>query len=208
MTRKIFCVGFQKTGTTSLGFALEKLGLRVGSYRPFRIFAEDSTATLEDVERHALSLLDEYDAVKDTPWPLFYKTFDQKFEDAKFIHVVRDTDKWIRSVVDDFNDYPNHLHDLIYGHPFPKGHEGRYIERYERHNREVGDYFSGRPDRYLRLSLDRGEVGWEKIAPFLGVEAPSTGWPKANTKRDKRMRMTLQAASNKFWRLLGKRPPI
>ena len=37
--QKGFGIGFQKTGTTSLGTIFDKLGYRVASYRDFRDFA-------------------------------------------------------------------------------------------------------------------------------------------------------------------------
>ena len=184
---KVFCIGFQKTGTTSLGLALERLGYRVGGYNAFRALAARPAVTLDEIRDHALAIVDRFDAVKDTPWPLFYREFEARYPDARFIHVVRDTDAWLASALGDFAHHANALHQAIYGCPFPKGHEAIWRERYERHNREAEAWGADRPKRYLRLSLDAGEVGWARVAPFLGHAIPDAPWPKANTRSAKRV---------------------
>lgn len=188
---KVFCIGFQKTGTSSLGIALDRLGYRVCGYWDFRDMAQNAGLTMGGLQSRAFQLADRYDAFKDTPWPIFYRELDQRYPGSKFIHVVRDTEKWIRSATADFADHPNMIHRLIYGCDFPAGNERVWVERYEKHNRDVKAYFSDRPDCILSLSLDRGEVNWTTVCGFLGKSVPDAPWPHANTIRDKKRRMFL-----------------
>lgn len=184
-------MGFQKTGTTSLGLALEKLGYQVCGYSPFREFAKNEDFDVAAFQQKALELSEQYDAFKDSPWPLFYKEMDERYPGSKFILVERDKDKWIKSVVDDFGKYPNSIRNYTYGVPVPTGNEDIFIRRFERHCAEVRDYFDARPEDLLDINLDKGEVNWENICSFLGEPLPDTPWPRANTKNNKRMRMVL-----------------
>ena len=113
--RKAFGIGFQKTGTTSLGVIFDKLGYRTAGYNEFRDLAAQSDLTWNDVKSRALRIATEVDAVKDTPWPLLYKELDMTFPGSKFIHIIRDPDAWLRSASNDFKTHPNSLHRLIYG---------------------------------------------------------------------------------------------
>lgn len=200
--RKVVCVGFQKTGTSSLGVALEDLGYSVAGYWDFRDMAMQENLHFSDIEQRAMALAESHDAFKDTPWPLLYKQLDKRFPGSKFLLVIRDSDKWIKSAVSDFGDFHNEIHQLIYGVGYPKGNEQIWIDRYEQHNAEVMDYFSGRSEDLLVLYMDRGEVNWKNLCDFLGKPVPDKGWPHANKIKDKKNMLLKQHILNKlkFWR--------
>jgi hypothetical protein len=176
---KIFCIGFHKTGTKSLALALEHLGYRVtgpnGIHNP---------NIGRDVYRLAYSNVEEYDAFQDNPWPIIYKELDAKYLGSKFILTLRPTDSWIRSVLRHFGGAHTPMREWIYGVGWPRGNETVYVSRYERHNREVLEYFSQRPDDLLVLRLTEGD-GWEKLCPFLGKEAPADPFPHVNKASDR-----------------------
>jgi len=186
---KVFGIGFQKTGTSSLGKALEVLGYRVGGYNDFRSMADDPDLTMEMVIEHAHAMVERYDAMKDTPWPILYKEMDQAYPGSKFIHVVRSTESWMRSARRDFGTHPNFMHRLIYGCDFPAGNEDVWVARYEQHNREVLEYFHGRDSDFISLDLNKGEVCFERICAFLGEPVPDVDWPHVNQRADKKRRM-------------------
>lgn len=192
---KTFGIGFQKTGTTSLGTIFDKLGYRTLSYHEFRPLAARENLDWEEVERFALELAKEADAAKDTPWPLLYRQLDAAFPGSKFIHVTRDSSAWLKSAVNDFQDYPNALHRLIYGSDGPLGHEIAWVDRYEAHNAEVAAYFADRPEDCLHIRLEDG-VTYEKVCDFLGEARIGSGAPRANTRGKKKLK-TL------WWRLTG-----
>ncbi|RKT35272.1 hypothetical protein BXY70_1303 [Roseovarius halotolerans] len=187
--RKVFCLGFQKTGTSSVGLALKKLGYSVASYYPFRDLASKDTLTWDEVTDRALSIAESYDAAKDTPWPLLYRELDAAFPNARFILITRNRDAWINSAVKDFAHHPNAIHNLIYDCPYPVGHEDTWLARYDRHNAEVKAYFANRPDDFISLDMNQGEVNWDNLCRFLDEPDPGIAWPHANTHRTKRLKM-------------------
>ena len=176
MTAKIFCIGFHKTGTTSLEVALRKLGYRVkGS------FGAKDPDIASKVHALAYAMVDEFDAFEDSPWPILYRELDQRFPGSKFILTRRPTANWIQSMVKDFATTESPMRRWIYGDNAgcPAGHEEIYVERYERHNREVVEYFSARPDDLLIINLPNND-GWSRLCPFLGHPIPDEPFPHAN----------------------------
>ena len=134
---KVFGLGFQKTGTSSLGVILKRLEYRPVGYHDFRDMAADDTLTWDQVRDRALGLAADADSAKDTPWPLLYREMDETFPRSKFIHVTRNPESWIRSAVNDFGNTPNALHKAIYGVDYPLGFEEIWLDRYNQHNEDV-----------------------------------------------------------------------
>lgn len=177
---KVFCVGFHKTGTSSLSNALTKLGYRVRTCGPFVVDFETRNRVCEA----AFAEVEKYDAFQDNPWPIIYKELDQKYPGSKFILTTRPTDKWLKSAVRYFGSKDTPMRKWIYGVGDPEGHEEVYVERYERHYREVKEYFQNRPEDLLIISLTEGE-GWEKLCSFLDKEIPDFAFPHTNKQENK-----------------------
>ena len=174
MKSKVFCIGFHKTGTKSLGVALTMLGYRVtgpnGTQDPN---IENTVLTM------AYELVPKYDAFQDNPWPIIYKELDVKFPDSKFILTLRDPESWIKSQIKYFGRNETSMRKWIYGVGCPEGNENVYLKRFKDHNQEVVTYFRGRPQDLLILDLAKGD-GWEKLCPFLGVDIQNIPFPHAN----------------------------
>ncbi len=68
---KVFGIGFQKTGTTTLGVIFDRLGYRTAGYHQFRNLAARESVTMEEIEAQALGIAADHDAAKDTPDDLF-----------------------------------------------------------------------------------------------------------------------------------------
>jgi len=173
---KVFCIGSHKTGTTSLELALKKLGYRVrGS------FGTKDPDIASKVHELAYSMVEKYDAFEDNPWPVLFRELDERFPGSKFVLTRRPTDAWIRSMVKDFARTETPMRRWIYGENAgcPEGNEDTYIARYERHNKEVLEYFSDRPNDLLVFDLPSGN-GWDKLCPFLGHDIPDEPFPHAN----------------------------
>jgi len=170
---KVFCIGFQKTGTSSLRDALAQIGYRVCGVFGREVPLDELRTSF--VER-GLEIAKEYDAVEDMPWPLMFRELDQAFPGSKFILTVRETDRWYRSITSHFGPYPYHLQQLTYGEdaPAPVGHEARYREVYDAHNKAVRAYFADRPDDLLEFWIERGH-GWDELGAFLGRDDTPTG---------------------------------
>ena len=182
---KVFGIGFHKTGTSSLGSALELLGYTVCGCKPQLIKSlreGDLTPSLE-MARH-------FGAFQDFPWPILFRELDQAFPGSQFILTVRDEKSWLRSNLNHFGSRPRETLKWIYGAYHPKDNEQLYLDRYRQHNREVLDYFEDRKDDLLILDLQTGH-GWEELCPFLGVPIPDESFPhkqKARYGLDKYLR--------------------
>ncbi|MEE4216523.1 MAG: sulfotransferase family protein [Xanthomonadales bacterium] len=176
MKPKVFCIGFHKTGTTSLELALRKLGYRVtGS------FGTKDPDIANKVHELAYARVAKFDAFQDNPWPILYRELDERFPGSKFVMTRRPSASWINSQLKDFASTQTPMRRWIYGEDAgcPEGNESIYIARYERHNREVLEYFAGRPDDLLVFDMPKGD-GWEKLCAFLGHDVPDEPFPHAN----------------------------
>lgn len=176
MKPKVFCIGFHKTGTTSLEMALRKLGYRVSGS-----FGTKDPDIANKVHEMAYAMVDKYDAFEDNPWPILYRELDERFPGSKFVLTRRPTESWINSQVKDFATTETPMRRWIYGENAgcPAGNEEIYKQRYERHNREVLEYFADRPDDLLVIDLPNDD-GWARLCPFLGHAIPDEPFPHAN----------------------------
>lgn len=171
MTARVFGAGFHRTGTSSLRAALERLGYRVcGSV------ATEEPDIAKRAREIAFGLLDGYDAFVDNPWPILYRELDEACPGSRFILTTRPSDAWIRSVSRFFGAKTTPMREWIYGAGSPLGNEARYVERFERHNAEVREYFRDRPGDFLVLRIAEGE-GWRELCGFLGHEIPPEPFP-------------------------------
>jgi hypothetical protein len=171
--QKVFCVGFQKTGTTSLRDALGQMGYKVASVYAGDVSLEEMRAVYVAM---GLELAKQYDAVQDMPWPLIFRELDAAFPGSKFILTERDPDRWYKSITGHFGAGVSPRQQLTYGDDYgtPVGNEAHYRAVYLAHNAAVKDYFAGRPDDLLVMDLEKGH-GWNELSAFLGLKNAPTG---------------------------------
>lgn len=97
--RKVFCIGYNKTGTTSLGHVLREYGLQL----PNQQYQERKTtlAAWRNDYRPLRKLILGYDAFQDLPFSQgeTYVACDALFPDSRFILTIRDPDEWFDSLV-------------------------------------------------------------------------------------------------------------
>ena len=196
---KIFGIGFHKTGTTSLAYALKKLGYSV---MPGMIGVYDPNIS-ENVYDLAFGVVPKYDAFQDNPWPIIFRELDEKYPGSKFILTIRPRQQWIKSQVKHFGKQNTPMREWIYGVGCPEGNEEIYIARYEQHNKEVLEYFKDRPKDLLVLNITEGE-GWEKLCPFLGKDIPDVDFPKANTAEKRAEQREKKSQKNQNNSILNK----
>ncbi len=181
MTRrpKIFCIGFHKTGTTSLYAALSSLGLKVSGtighrWSAERLRREGAALCIRTARR--------FDAAEDMPWPTFFRELDDAYPDSKFILTVREPEAWFASIDRHFGDVDTEMHRFIYGPHKGRARDDRahWIATMSAHNAAVRAHFTGRSEQLLEMNLAKGD-GWEMLAPFLGVDRPPAPFPVKNT---------------------------
>lgn len=171
---KIFCIGFPRTGTTSLAEALTILGFQVrGGPSDLKqaYFGGNTEYIFEFIKKH--------DAFQDDPWPQLYKMLDNEFPNSKFILTIRDPDKWIRSIVNYFGYRDSLIRENIFGVKHPIGNENRYLEVYNKHNSEVREHFKERASDLLVIDWEKGS-SWDDLCAFLKKPIPDMPLPCKN----------------------------
>ena len=97
--QKVFVIGLNKTGTTTLKVVLDEFGYKVATQKVFELLSKD---IFEDKGHgRIISYCKYYDAFQDLPFsiPGTYKYLDEAFPGSKFILTVRDSDdQWFRSM--------------------------------------------------------------------------------------------------------------
>jgi len=184
LTPKLFCLGLNKTGTTSFGTACKWLGMRRLGWRPL-LSKRLITAYFNGGVDFLLDTAEDYDAFEDIPWPLAYKELHEKFPNAKFVLTVRKSKEvWYNSIKRHVsNDYDGHKQ--IYGYYRPTENPTAYMDVYTKHNESVQDYFEDKPNKLLVMCFEDGD-GWGKLLPFLGLKGePIAKWPHKNIGRKK-----------------------
>lgn len=199
---KVFVIGSNKTGTTSLGVALKQLGFRLGN----QLAAEK---LLDDWAQRDFRRLIRYcrsaDAFQDIPFSLDYtfQAMDAAFPGSKFILSVRDdATQWYQSLTRfhakrrgldrpptaeelkaDPYVWPGfmwHASQLMYGiDESSVWDEEKYKAFYVKHIDAVQDYFKHRPNDLLVINLAESE-SMKKLCVFLNVPISKESMPKLN----------------------------
>ncbi|WP_163583217.1 sulfotransferase family protein [Gracilibacillus saliphilus] len=203
MTGKIFCIGRNKTGTTSLKKAFEVLGYSVGKQR------EAENLLVNYIEGDFDSIIEHCNSAtvfQDVPfsWPGTYMYLDRAFPESKFILTVRDSsEQWYNSITkfhskkfadghrtptrNDlinstyiFKGQPWLVHKHIYGIEGENTYDKEImIRNYEKHNEEVKEHFKDRPEDLLVLNLSE-KNSYKKFCDFLDICSPYTDFPWEN----------------------------
>ena len=191
---KVFGIGLSRTGTTSLTQALHLLG-----YKAIH-FPHDSVTRAQvyhffasELQCLSLALLQEADAITDTPVCCLYQALDQAYPGSKFILTVREKHSWLRSCrsfwveqVEPYcrampaswlAQYSRVVHERLYG--TQEYEQETFSRAYDAYTAEVREYFRERPQDLLVLDICGGE-GWSKLAPFLEVPIPEAPFPWEN----------------------------
>lgn len=173
---KVFGIGFQRTGTTSLATALNTLGIKTLQF-PKELY--------DDIDHDVIR---EFDGFTDDPVTLLYKELDKRHPKSKFIHTIRDEKTWIKSIhwllttgkvkfKESFTKYGDEFNLKLFG--TTEYDEKLFLETYRKYNEEVFNYFADRSDDCLVIDFTKGE-GFEKLCPFLGKPIPENAFPHRN----------------------------
>lgn len=175
---KVFGVGLGKTGTTTLGVALMRLGYRHCG------FDKQLVADYADGRSDRLmAVADRFDSFEDFPWPLMYRDLDQRYPGSRFVLTVRRSSRvWYDSLCRHaVRTGPSAEKEVAYGYPDPRGHEKHHVWLYEEHNRRLRQYFADRPGQLLVACWEAGD-GWPELCSFLGRAIPDAPFPHANKR--------------------------
>ena len=185
---KIFCIGFYKTGTTSLYHALKILGYRtINGDKPGSYPGADDGASLipqMDAGDYKLHTFEKFDAFTDAPYLWIWREIYQQFPEARYILTVRDEEPWLASCVRFYRG--RRIRPMMiwqFGkHADPSHDEASrqaWLAAYRKHNAEILDFFADKQDQFLVLEPTRNP-GWEELCEFLDAPIPEQSWPHAN----------------------------
>lgn len=170
-TFRICCLGFQKTGTSSVAEALSRLGYSVTNVNREvdAALAADAGDPQATADRIAVEGLRDIQVIQDSPSAFVYEALDRAYPGSKFILTTRPVDRWLTSYGKFFPDENNALRKWMYGVDRFSGNEDRYREIYETRNAAIRAYFADRPGDFLEMDLSAG-AGWHDLVTFLGPE--------------------------------------
>jgi hypothetical protein len=171
---RVFCIGWHKTGTSTMGLALLELGYTVLGAR-----LDMAEPLLAGDTNTPVKLAGQFDALQDVPWAALFRELDQAYPNSRFILTVRGEEAWLHSAGNHFKDKYVALHEWLYGKGVLAGNETLYLHRYRRHYHEVEAYFRDRPDDLLIMDFSRGH-SWARLCRFLNEPVPRKPFPYAN----------------------------
>jgi len=200
---KVFGIGDNKTGSTSLAAAMEDLGFVVG-------IEKEGTKLIKDWAVRDFQKIIKYchtaDFFQDDPFskPYTYVVLDQEFPNSKFILTVRDdAEQWYNSLVRHMskkhgqNGQLPTKSDLQNSNRIHKGfmweanrlvgvtpdndlfNKDLLIEYYNRRNKNIIEYFKHRQQDLLILNVAEKD-SLKKLSDFLNVKSDKTEFPWKN----------------------------
>lgn len=194
--QRVFCIGRNKTGTTSVKAAFEAFGYNVAPQPMAEMLLRDWS---RGDFRRLIMYCRAYDAFQDVPfsYPGTFRVLDEALPNSKFVLTVRDSpDQWYQSAIRFYTKmfgedgrvptpadlkrapyrYPGFMWDdaaLCYGVDESSLYDPYvYKNHYQQYNESVLSYFKGKPRKLLVLNV--AESGsYEKLAEFLGESVDS-----------------------------------
>lgn len=201
--RKVFCIGLNKTGTTSLKKAMQGLGYVSGDQsKAEKLIYAWAERDFKKITNYCFTA----QFFQDIPFslPYTYVILDQTFPRSKFILTIRDTpDEWYRSLTSFHSkmwgnknriprkqDLENALYRtkggpweanrLIFNTPETDPYnKAQLVEFYNQHNKQVKDYFKNRPEDLLILNVAE-KCAFKKLCMFLSLDYEENEFPWEN----------------------------
>lgn len=199
---KYFCIGRNKTGTTSLEKAFRNLGFPLGDQLKAEILVDKYyfIGQFEPIIEYCKSA----QVFQDAPfsYPETYKHLDVAYPESKFILTVRDdAEQWYQSItrfhakkfgngkIPSTSDLriANHkikgfMYNTVKLHKTPEVdpyNKAIMIDHYNQHNQDIIDYFKDRSKDLLIINIAK-ESSYRRFAEFIGMESPYDGFPWEN----------------------------
>ncbi|MDA0714266.1 MAG: hypothetical protein O3B83_03280 [Bacteroidetes bacterium] len=187
---KVFCLGANKTGTTSFEGAMKDLGYRMPLQKDFELLFDDWVK--RDFGR-IIKMVSDYEAFQDVPFslPFTFVALDQAFPGSKFVLTIRNSEEdWYQSITrfhakmwgkegripsrDDLREStylykgrPDHTNRHIFNPPYDDPyHKETLLAFYRSHIEQVMTYFRYRPEDLLVINVAEEEA-YEKLCAFI-----------------------------------------
>jgi ribosomal protein L30/L7E len=182
---KIFCIGLNKTGTTSLHAALKILDFSSVHYRTETINIKTLIRENNASGSYLLKGIEHFDAYSDWNDPdtnHLFKQLDVLHPGSKFIFTTRELEGWLRSREKHVLSFPE-LKTLRLNNPGNDWYwinKSKWRKEYFKHHLDVFKFFENRKQDLLVFDVAKGD-GWGELCAFLEVDIPEKPFPKRNT---------------------------
>lgn len=177
----VFGVGLSKTGTTSLGVALELLGFRHKSY-DLDLLEKWYLGEVEDVFRG----MSGYSSFEDLPYPLMYDEVMRRYgRSARYVLTVRRSpETWLKSMKTYAIRQPPdraRYRKMAYGFEYPHQDEAAHIKFYNKHIVSVRAAAARHDvsDLMIEVCWERND-GWAELCSLLNIPPPRAKFPHKN----------------------------
>lgn len=202
---KIFCIGQNKTGTTSLKQTFEQLGYLVGSQRSGELLLPNY---IDGNFKPIIQYCRTAQVFQDIPFslPKTYEIVDKAFPNSKFILSIRDSpEQWYKSItnfhgkmfgggnVPSLNDLKNadyvykgfmwDANRAIYDSPETDPYQKQILlNSYENYNQNVIKHFEG-TNKLLVINL-AAPGSYQRFCDFLSIQSERNNFPWENRTED------------------------
>ena len=186
-SRKIFCIGMYKTGTTSFGRAMDDVGLK-SFFGPWSKVKEgiegDSSWNFKEknfITKYSddlVNLISKYDAFNDYPFMFIYKWLAITYPDALFVFLERDPSELAKS---DLLMWERH--GVV---PWNLPKKEKFIKRYINHRKNLLKFFKeNKQYDFITCNVKNNsdlKLIYDKIgsSKYLYSEKKHITWPRAN----------------------------
>jgi len=203
---KVFCIGFGKTGTTTLEQVLADFGYDLGDQEAGEFLVDDySQGNWEPIIDFCRSA----DAFQDVPFclPYTWLILHEHFPDARFVLTVREPDDWYDSLINHhstaFGDGKNPPTSEQLKRALYRGKHAGFVYKsvkaiwknddddlynraamvgaIQRHNEDVRHFFKGK-NNFIEISVENAP-DYQKLAAFLEIPTTGTAFPHLNKRR-------------------------
>ena len=162
---KVFVIGYNKTGTTSVGIALKMLGYDHSSFNHYvwrKLYKKGDIPSV-------LAFTSKFESFDDLPWLKedMIPILDESFPNSKWIYLTREEEAWKTS----YKRWSNKMGRKV--------DENQGWKGYLKHSRFVHHYFSEHHSNFLELNVAHPN-GFSILANFLNKKAPFSEFPHEN----------------------------
>lgn len=200
---KVFCIGLNKTGTTTLEKVLKGFGYKLGNQVKGEYLLD---AWIERDFNQITKFCKTAEAFQDIPFslPYTYQFLDAHFRDSKFILSVRDSsEQWYDSItkfhsklwannerIPNANDlkqakyrykgFAYKFNQAVFHTPEDNPYDKQILmDFYNTYNTQVIDYFRTHPERLLIINVSKSS-DYAKLCSFLNQPINAQDFPWEN----------------------------
>lgn len=200
---KIFCIGLNKTGTTTIERVLSEFEYTIGDQHRGELLLHDwYNRKYKSIIKFSKSA----NAFQDIPFslPNTFIFLEQYFKNAKFILTVRDNeDQWYDSItkfhsklwsdginnptIDDlkkarycYKGFAFDINRYMFNTPESDPYNEKILKKYySQHNYTVKEYFRSRPNKLIVINVSK-DKDYLRLCDFLGKKSKGNKFPWEN----------------------------